>query len=162
MSLITYYFNSKSSDWTFNPANMIDGNINTDAWSDVNEQIELLDASTCVGTDLGTVTKVEIRAHGVFSGGAPRFDMTPVFNGADDGDRHQTNIGFGEGWCAYIDITADTNAPGTWNWTHVQNLDLKAIAVVAGGSPMISKVEIRVTYTPSFTSKDTGNWDAEG
>lgn len=57
-------------------------------------------------------------------------------------------------------ITIDTNAPGSWAWTDVQNLDCDVIydQDSAGGS--VSKVEVRITYgvatpTPSVTPSAT-------
>jgi len=162
MSTISYYFNSKSSDWAFDSENMIDGNIDTDAHSDIPDEIEVLDGNTGIGTVLGTITKVEIRAHGFLSGGSARLDIIPVFSGSSDGDLHDSGVGFAEGWSSYTDITSDTNAPANWDWDDVKNLDCKAINIVNGGSPYVSKVEIRVTYTEIFTSKATGNWSTEG
>ena len=161
MATITYYFNSKSSDWENDPENMIDGDIDTDSNSEVNEEIELLNGNECAGADLGDITKVEIRAHGWVSGGAGYLRLIPVFGGSDDGDNHSCDF-YAEGWSSYIDITSDTNASDWDAWTDIQNLDCKAQNIINGGRPYVSKVEIRVTYTPSFTSKATGNWDSEG
>lgn len=161
MAEVTYYFNSKSSDWENNPGNMIDGDIDTDASSTILDQIQTLNGNTCAGTDLGTITKVEIRAHGWISGGAGQVRGTPVFGGVDDGDEHNFDF-FAEAWSSYVDITSDTNAPDWSVWTQIQNLDCDVKALPAGGTPFVSKVEIRVTYIPTFTSKASGNWDAEG
>ena len=51
---------------------------------------------------------------------------------------------------SWIDITSDTNAPGTWTWTDVSNLDLDVTAILptGNGKLRVYKVEVRVTYTP--------------
>lgn len=152
MSVITYYFNSKSSDWANNPENMIDGSVDTDSTTTTNTQVQALDGNTCAGTDLGTISKVEIRAYGRVSSEGHDVDFKPVFNGSDDGDLHDSAITTVEGWGSYIDITGDTNAPGTWGWANVQNLDCDVIADISiVGTCTCAKVEIQVTYSATPT-----------
>ena len=155
MATATYYFNAKSSDWDTNPENMIDGSVDTDASTATNDQIQLLTGNTCDGTSLGTISKVELRAYGSISGGASQLRTTPVFGGSDDGDEHNMDY-YVEGWSSYEDITSDTNAPGTWDWNDIQNLDCKAKAYINGGTAICAKVEIEVTYTAGSPPSTTG------
>ncbi len=77
--------------------------------------------------------------------------LRPVFGGTSDGDDHQVDMGDndngGKVWSEWVDITNDTNAPATWSWDDVANLDCDAQFVVVGsGENMLcSLVEIRVT-----------------
>lgn len=164
MSVITYYFNAYDTgvtEWETNPENMVDGDTGVYADTTINDDLQLLTGNTCAGSDIGTITKVEIRAFNYIAN-VSRVYLTPVFGGTDDGDTENTNAGFSGAWSSYFDITEDTNAPGTWGWSDVQNLDCKVAATYDAGTLHVSKVEIRVTYTPAFTSKATGNWDSEG
>ena len=73
----------------------------------------------------------------------------PVFNGSTDGDVHNPGaLSSSATWTDWIDITSDTNAPGTWTWADVTNLDLDITASVVGGKAQVYKVELSVTYTP--------------
>jgi len=150
MTEVSYYFNSYDVGevWANNPEYMVDNDTDTYTTSAINSDTQLLDGNTCDGTNLGTITKVELRLFGKISGGANTSHLVPVFSGTDDGDNH--NMGspsFSGEWSDYADITSDTNAPGTWSWSDVQNLDCDVILDEAGGTSSVSKVEIRVTYT---------------
>ncbi len=136
------------------PANMVDGNIDTDADTISYGDVELLDGNTCDGIDLEYITKVELRAYGktVEIG---KVSLRPIFGGGD-GDTHNSGIGNVEGWGDYIDITNDTNAPVAWSWANVQDLDCDVIGLPAGSLAVyVSKVEIRVTYCWSSSSSSS-------
>jgi len=63
-SPVTYYFDAYDAageEWQQNPANMSDGSIETHAYTQLDEDINLLDSNTCDGTNLGTISKVELR-----------------------------------------------------------------------------------------------------
>ena len=128
MATITYYFNAydiAGQEWDTDPENMVDGSIGAGdyATTAVNEQVQLLTANECAGVNLGSISKVEIRAYSAISGGAGQLYLRPKFGGADLGDQHLMN-NYAEGWSNYFDITSDTNAPA-WNaWTDIQNLDI--------------------------------------
>ena len=149
-SPVTYYFNAYDSggeEWESNPSYMVDGFDDRYAVASGIGDVQLLTGNTCAGTNLGTITKVELRA---FAASGTDYDdvyLRPVFPLTGDGDNHDIGSLGGE-WSAYIDITSDTNAPETWSWTNVQNLDCD---VEDYGEnlvrPRVSKVEIRVTYT---------------
>jgi len=144
---VTYYFNAYDEggeEWFSYPERMVDGATGTVAGG-MEEEIQLLTGNTCRGTDLGTITKVELRAYGTIGGFVAGVLLRPVFSGSSDGDDHNLSE-VSDDWTDYVDITSDTNAPGTWSWTNVQNLDCDA-EVYGGMSAGVAKVEIRVTYT---------------
>ena len=148
----TYYFDNHNTgeEWATNPSNMTDNNTSNYASTTVDNDVEDLDSNTSAGTDLGTITKVEIRAFGYQTNGSTgSVDLRPVFSGGD-GDNHNfvpgENVG-SAAWSSYFDITSDTNAP-TWDWTNLDNLDLDVEwnRASASNEGFVSKVEIRVTY----------------
>jgi len=108
-SEVSYYFNSKSTTVWTDAAKMIDHILTNYATTSSDGDIEILDGNTCSGTDLGSITKVEIRAYG-YGDGDDRIDLTPIFSGGD-GDEHQTTPGVTAGWGAFQDITSDMNHP---------------------------------------------------
>jgi hypothetical protein len=65
-SQMTYYFNrhDRTDIWATNPDNMVDGNLSKYASTTIQNDVELCDTSTCNGTSLGTISKVELRAYG--------------------------------------------------------------------------------------------------
>lgn len=151
MTDATYYFNSWAPSCYWSDCdNMIDNSLTTYAYTSGDGNTELLSGNNCSGTDLGAITKVEIRAY-AYGDGNDRIDLTPTFSGAV-GDEHQTTPGVSPGsWGPYQDITSDTNHPSPWTWSAVQGLDCKVEKdTVAKGNQMnCAKVEIRVTYTPT-------------
>jgi len=157
MATATYYFNHRSSTnaWQYDPNKMVDGDLGTFASTNFTSDLEVCDTNTCDGTNLGTITKVETRAYIKVTGIlASTIAFTPYFGGASDGDIETMSPVFTEAWAGYYDITADTNAPGSWAWTDVRDLDYKLTAQIASGIVHVAKVEIKVTYTstPVYTS----------
>jgi parallel beta-helix repeat protein len=159
---LTYYFDRYDNNeaWASNPNNMVDGNTGSHASTTINSDIELCDSNTCQGSDIGNISKVEIRASGYYSGSKRDIILRPVFNGTADGMNYDynTNNGAGPIWSQYFDITIDPSAPLSWDWDDVDNLDCD---VEAGPGPFpftlyCSKVELRVTYTP-YTPPDISN-----
>lgn len=150
MSTAVYYFNAydTSEAWAASPANMVDGSTSTYASTSSNGDTQLLTSNTCDGSDLGTITKVEIRVYGYKSGGLTgTIRLTPVFSGGNGNDHDYTATTTAT-WSSWYDITADTNAPTTWTWTDVDNLDCRVTGIVAVGRTMYAaKVEIQVTYS---------------
>ena len=144
----TYYFDGydEGEAWTDTPANFCDGDVETfTGWESNDNQIQYFDENTCDGTDLGTITKVEIRVFGKISGGANTFHLRPVFPGGDGDEHNLGSISFSGDWSSYVDVTNDTNHP-TWSWANVVLLDAEVRVALAGGSNAGAKVEIRVTY----------------
>ncbi len=154
----TYGFNSYDSvteNWTTTPANMVDGATSTYAATSADADVELLDGNSNAGTDLGIITAVEVRAFSYQTTDTTgSVTLRPVFGGSSDGDNHNftppATIG-SAAWSNYIDITTDTNAPGTWSWSDVQNLNLDVVWNANAGSNTgnVASVEIRVTYEDS-------------
>lgn len=108
MAEVTYYFNAKGTDVWSAAAYIID-NILTNYAYTTSDVIQLVNGNNCPGTNLGTITKVELRVY-AYGDGNDRIDLTPVFSGGD-GDKHQTTPGVSAGWGVYQDITEDTNSP---------------------------------------------------
>jgi len=148
MSEATYYFNSYDvgEAWPTDPACLVDGSLVSGA-STIENAVQLCNASTCEGTFLGTISKVEIRTYGNSSSGNATY-LRPVFNGVDDGDNHNSGLSDSGEWSNWFDITEDTNAPASWTWTDVKNLDCDAeFAKLAIGGSTLYIIQIKVTYT---------------
>ncbi len=149
----TYYFNgyinSEEWRWETNPGNMTDGNTGTFASTTDSNDVQWLNSNTCDGTETGTITKVEIRVFGYWSGADRDIILQPVFGGSLDGDEHSFDAPKDEGvWSSWFNITDDTNSHSYWTWRHVEDLDCK-VKVGAGSigfTLYASKVEIKVTY----------------
>lgn len=87
---VTYYFNAYDVGgevWATTPANMVDGTNTNYASTTRNKDVELLTGNSCPGTDLGAISKVEIRAYGYYTGN-DEVGLRPVFGGTTDGDNH--------------------------------------------------------------------------
>jgi len=72
--------------------------------------IQCLITNECAGTDLGTISKVELRFYG-YSDADDQCILRPVFGGTADGDNHTVVPGVSAGWKAWQDITSDSNSP---------------------------------------------------
>ncbi|KYK30865.1 MAG: hypothetical protein AYK22_02925 [Thermoplasmatales archaeon SG8-52-3] len=101
--------------------------------------------------DLGTITKVELRANGYWTDAQRSIVLQPYFSGIYPGDDHTFNPPENEGnWSNWMEITSDTNAHAYWDWTDFE--DLCCLVRVGGGNNgfnlWCSQVEIRITYTP--------------
>lgn len=151
-----YYFSAYDSggeEWSTNQSNMVDDSTLSFASTAVDGDIQLLTGNSASATDLGEINQVEIRAYGYQTNGADgQVYLRPVYSGSVDGT-NQTftpNQDLGNaGWSSYYDITSDTNAPSTWTWTDIDNLDID-VEFNQGASgtntAFIASVEIRVTY----------------
>ncbi len=147
---VTYYFNAYGAEvWEDSPASMTDDNLDTYASTNNAGEFQLNNANNCSGTGLGPISKVELRAYGYGDGGDFIY-LRPVFT-AGDGTNHTWTPGTSPGWSPYYNITSDTNAPTSWNWSNVQELDVDVVYDgLAKPNPLyIAKVEIWVTYTPN-------------
>jgi len=148
-----YYFDSNTGEiiWQSNWDNMNDSNENT--WADTQEDDQqILDENTCSGTDLGTITQVDIRAKGYYQGAANDILLIPRFSGESNGDSHEFDCGSTAAWSQWFDITTDSNAPDPWTWNDVAALDCDVSTDRdAGGEWQLfcSKVEIRVKFNES-------------
>ncbi len=160
MADITYYYDTSfggSAPWT-DRANAFDGNLATFASTSGSGDYLRSGTTTCDGTDLGTITKVEVRVYG-YGDGDDRIDVS--FSALSPGTpEYQFTMPASEAWSAYADVTADANISG-WTWAKVEDLSAGAgLDICAeknnvgkGDTMYCSKVEIRVTYTPS-----NGGW----
>jgi PKD repeat protein len=149
-----YYFDmySMGEAWATNPSYMVNGITSYYASTMANGDVELCNGNNCSGTDLGTISNVEIRCYGYYSGGQRDTILRPVFGGTTDGlDYHyHTPPAAGGGWSQWFIITCDPFAPQSWDWSDVDNLDCDVEAEYSAGPPstlFCSKVELRVTYT---------------
>ncbi len=158
---VTYYFNAYTVGvWTL-PDNIVDGDIGTFGYTNAKKTAQTLTGNNCPGTDLGTITKVEIRRF-AYGDGDDRIDITPVFTGGN-GETHPTTPGTGPPgkWSPYIDITNDPNHPDWSLWSHIQTLDciINSAPVAKGNTLYCAKVEIRVTtaWEPPISDIDVGS-----
>jgi hypothetical protein len=142
------------NEWETNPSYMVDSNISIYASTTINNDRERCNNNTCDGTDLGTISKVEIRClgyHGYLESQADNIVLRPIFN-AKPGDDHTFVTSTSGDWSQWFDITNDPNVPEGWIWSDVEDLFCDVVAIKDPYGPPIftlycSKVELRVTYT---------------
>ncbi len=174
---VTYYFNAYNAanpgSWAQYPERTADGSTGTYGRDNVNGHYVQFTGNTCPGTDLGAISAVEVRiywAGNIQDLAYPR--LIPYFGGSTAAAGvYQDNTRSGSDeqypyWSGYFDITSDANAPGSWTWSDVQNLDLRLQLVRNGnGRVLACKVELRVTYgaggnsapaTPNIDNFDNG------
>ncbi|MCK5018093.1 MAG: DUF2341 domain-containing protein [Candidatus Peribacteraceae bacterium] len=145
----TYYFDSYNVGevWPLFPEKMVDGNTANVSITSEDADIELCDGNTYTSGGTGTITKVELRAYGQWVKAECDAILRPVFLGGD-GDDHEcdftNSLSWGNGW---MEITTDTNNPGTWEWSDVTALDCDVESITVGGGSVVqvARVEIRVT-----------------
>lgn len=152
----TYYFDDYDTgvlEWSSSPFNMVDGNIATDAFTSVDDDVQMLTSNTYAGVPMGAIVSVWIRAYGQTQDGD--IALAPLFSSML-GDLHNSGITGTEGWGSWIDITNDTNAPASWTWPDVDTLDCEVLALLSeGGAAYCAKVEVRVCYTYTTTTTTT-------
>jgi hypothetical protein len=153
---VIYYFDAYDSGpggkrWHTDPGKMVDGTETSYASTANNGDVELLTGNTCPGTDLGTITKVEIRAYGCYTESSDNVILRPVFAGTTDGADYKPALTNDTGeWGTTFNITTDPKAPSSWTWSNVINLDCD-VEYYKTGQPdrvYVGEVEIIVTYTP--------------
>jgi len=150
----TYYFDSYDDlSWHSNPGNMVDGSTSSYASTRETEEEEFCDDNSFdMGGEApsGTISKVEIRAYGYYGEIGGAINLRPSFS-EKSGDYHFYNLPSNGAWSSWYDITDDTNAPSSWSWIDVGNLDCSVIVaeIAEGDTLYCSKVEIRVTYSES-------------
>jgi hypothetical protein len=146
----SYYFTAYDAGvaWKTSPENMVDGVETSYSSTKTEADAQLLNVNNCSGTDLGVINSVEIRAYGYYSTD-DQVTLTTIFT-AGTGDDHASAVPATTGaWGSWFDITYDTNAPGTWTWTDVVNLDTTVNYITSGvkQNTYVGEVEIRVNYT---------------
>lgn len=150
MAEVTYYYDERVGGFWTDHAKLYDGSLETFAYTSVHGYTDRSNKTTCPGTDLGTITKVELRVYAYGDGDDTivlRIELTPTY---------VVTPGTSPGWSSYVDVTADPIIGG-WTWAKVADLsnvyelcDLVVEFAKSGkGNTMYcAKVEIRVTYTP--------------
>jgi prepilin-type N-terminal cleavage/methylation domain-containing protein len=163
----TYQFNAFNNNGSYDNnsgyevAKIVDGNDNTYGRDDNNNHYVTLTGNTCAGTNLGTITRVTIAYRGTSDKNSiskiyQRF--VPYFGGSTAGGTYnQADSDFhAEGspdWSQEFDITNGVNAPSTWSWSDVQNLDLRWITRRPNSGRLNTyAVRITVTYTNTSTT----------
>jgi hypothetical protein len=147
----TFYFDEHHSirKWETNWGSMVDGDPDTYASTTIVDDEQLLTENTCLGTESGTITKVEIRAKGNWSGAERDIILQPLFSGFLLGDINTFDANETVDWSPWFVISDDTNSHTWWTWGNVNDLD--CIVKVGGGSSgftvYCSIVQIRVSYT---------------
>ena len=140
MAEVTYYYNTRATGNWANPDYMIDGILTNYASTATDATFENLNGNTCPGTDLGTITKVELRAYGYGDG-----DDTIAFYLLGPTPDRVVTMPSSPNWSVYADITADK----TWTWANIGGgAFVKFLKAAKGNTMHCAKVEIRVTYTP--------------
>lgn len=145
-----YYFDNYNNGeaWATNPSYMVDGITSNYASTTLDFDVELCDSNNCTGVDKGGISRVELRCYGYYSGSMRELLLRPIFNGTTDGFDTLHYLVSSSGYSSWYEITDDPNAPGTWSWANVTNLDCDV--EVAPGPPgftlYCSLVEVRVTY----------------
>jgi len=145
---VTYYYNNYSvNEWT-DEAYMVDGILTNYAYTSKKGDIERLLSTTCPGNDLGTIIKVEIRCYG-YGDGDDRIDLSWAIDRAPE---YQLVMPSSANWSSYADVTSDPIING-WTWAKIKNpsrfFHVEKAATGKSNTTYCSKVEIRVTYTPS-------------
>ncbi len=163
-SLVIYEYTAITAghDYLNNPGYIYDLNDATygAAASGLGAKIANLPTNQCVGTSLGTITKVEILAKSEQLNQADENNVKANYGGAGTyGDNHSIKTANGTPTEFAFDITADTNAPSPWTWADVQNLDLYFNGTLSQNALRLYYGKIRVTYTlPSLPSGGILNW----
>jgi hypothetical protein len=84
----------------------------------------------------------------IFGIGSACPTIYPRFNGSADGGQFN-GIGGEQAsaiWSSWYDITTTTNAPSTWHWSDIVNLDCHVVVYRATtGTAYIGMVQLRVT-----------------
>jgi hypothetical protein len=163
-----FYFNNFNTGeaWATYPGYMVDGSTSYYASTTTDGDIELCDGNNCSGGDMGTISKVELRANTYYTGDYRDLFLRPVFNGTTDGINYPITPGVGSpGWSYWYDITNDPLiATASWNWTNVKNLDcdVEVGLGMMSFTMYCSKVEMRVTYTPYYPPEISDPYPSDG
>jgi len=152
-------YNAQSNvNWT-NGANAVDSNTGTFATRTIpNNSADdsanyLLGSAMPVVTNLGTIKKVELGFEGKANvSSSLTAKCIPIFDGIDTGDIFILPI---SGYLTtsdniyWIDITTGTNAPETWTWDDIQNLDIKIYGLNVNASTRvmsINQIILKISY----------------
>jgi hypothetical protein len=157
----SYYFNAWAEgeeEWNVEPQNMVNEEIDEFASTGEPAQVELCNGNTYTGGGIGVITGVEIRAYGYYEGGeGANLKLRPVFSGSDDGDDHQFVLpADAADWSSWFNITTDTNAPPSWTWVDVLELDCDVEADMEEGEIIVycGNIQLKVTNTYYYANGD--------
>jgi hypothetical protein len=145
----TYFFTAYNSSNFTDPASAVDTSLVT--YSDktgLGSAYLQVSANECDGTNLGEIKKVEILARTMMWNDPDYLYVYPIFS---VGNGTNQNVSASPATAVVdftFDITNDTNAPSTWSWTDIQNLDLYFNGIVNYGGVRIYAGRVKVTYTP--------------
>ena len=147
-----------ATDYNVNPTHLVDLDDDTYglASAGVGAKIVNFSVNQCDGTDLGTITKVEIltKAHSQNSGD-DNFVKANYGGAAVYGDNNDISTVGGVTEEFAFDITTDTNAPSPWAWSDIQDLDIYFNGTVTASGLRVYYGKIRVTYEEAG---NTGNF----
>jgi len=150
MAYATFRWTNYTGGLSYDPSYLVDGILTNYASEDSPAGDAICTTNQCDGTDLGTISAVEIRAYG-YAVGDDDFNLQPQFNqGLAVGDNHFWAPTGAPAWGSYFNITLDSNAPSPWTWTDIQNLYLHLDYDKVGPKSnliYVAQVEVRVTYT---------------
>lgn len=153
MAEVTYYWDALYTCGNWAPClSLADGLLTTFAATNLGGDQAGVESTTCPGTDLGTITKVELRVYG-YGDGDDRIDLAFI---SDMSTEYQFTMPVSAGWSSYADVTNDPNVNG-WTWAKVKDiyteiakaLYIEFDKVGKANTMRCAMVEIRVTYTPS-------------
>ena len=175
-TIATYYFDGHSAVSTWlNPDDAFNGTpgspySRTNVYPGTSSMTG--NSNTCGSTDLGDITKVELRVYGFTSGpNVGSLVITPIIQGTTSIPTTVTSLGTvgSPSYSASIDITNYSGAPSNWIWSTVQNLDVIIEGTVNDSTSdiHIALIEIKVTYdatdiTTSLGSTEKGKFTRYG
>ena len=141
-------------DWV-DTANAIDNNIATLATREALGYTTMILDTPFASSLSNEITKVEHRLYGSLSDlGIPaKLKISPRYIA---GDGTLVDVSQLLGWSNWIDITSDTNAPGTWAWSDIEALGVNVVYAWGSGPVPLAQVgvvQIKVTYTPNIVGK---------
>lgn len=163
MSVITYYWTEHDAvrKWSFNPENMVDGDIDTFAMEIADGVEQHNTTNTCPGTDLGVISEVVIRVYSSAISGAGLDGRVQI------GDSYGNWLPFAmppvpPGWSPSLYVTTEAPFSDPPLWSEIKDL----ICHIRSGSAVVyqvSKVELIVTYTPTVAkgAMQTGKYWGE-
>ena len=137
----TYYFDGNSaSDWT-NPSNMDDGGTGTYGNSSSSGDRHAYNSNTATATDIGKITKVEIRMYGYWADGGALTNCVDCT--MSSGSNFKIDFNTTPQWRPYEDITSDK---ALWTWTDINDLTMTVDQDYNGTEVRVYATQIRVTY----------------
>jgi len=157
---VNYYFNSYDPNEVWSDYELLaDGDENTYAYAHTGTgKVELLNGNTCNETYPGEIIKVELRVkqYKVLNNYEAQITLRPVFGGITDGDNHTCEASNNSEFTEWYDITYDNNAPSSWTWNDVINLDCDVEAYFPISNVLYASiVEIQITYDDSIPLNET-------